>query len=101
MAANVKNVRVCPNGHHYYKSSDCPVCPVCEKNKEVTETFLSKIGAPARRALESAGATTLLKLSQFTESEILKLHGMGPSTIPKLREALEDVGLSFQNKNGK
>ena len=26
--------RVCPNGHTYYKSSDCPVCPICENEKK-------------------------------------------------------------------
>jgi len=36
------------------------------------------------------------KLSQYTKSEILKLHGMGPSTIPKLEKALADKGLSFK-----
>jgi DNA-directed RNA polymerase alpha subunit len=52
--------------------------------------------APARRALENQGINTEKKLSQYTKSEILKLHGMGPSTIPKLEKALSDKGLSFK-----
>jgi hypothetical protein len=87
--------KVCSNGHIYYKSSDCPVCPVCEQQKKV-EGFLSTIGAPARRALENAGLGTIEQLSKKTEAEILKLHGMGPGTIPKLRTALKSKGLAFK-----
>ncbi|QLG41979.1 MULTISPECIES: RNA polymerase alpha subunit C-terminal domain-containing protein [Paenibacillus] len=88
-------LRTCEQGHSYYKSSDCPTCPVCEKARKPKEGFLSLLSAPARRALENQGITTLQKLSQYTEKEILKLHGIGPSAIPKLRQALEEEGLSF------
>lgn len=88
--------KICANGHVFYKSSDCPVCPICEKQKAVTADFLSVLSAPARRALENAGIKTLNKLSKKSEAEILQLHGMGPSTIPKLREALKQKGLSFK-----
>jgi hypothetical protein len=50
---------------------------------------------PARRALEGAGIKTVKQLSKFSEKEILKLHGMGPGSIPKLRKALAAEGLSF------
>jgi DNA-directed RNA polymerase alpha subunit len=73
----------------------------CLRSKRKPETgFLSKLGAPARRALEREGINTLTKLSKYSESEILKLHGMGPSTIPKLKKALEEVGLSFKANRG-
>lgn len=88
--------KICANGHVFYKSSDCPVCPICEKQKAVTADFLSVLSAPSRRALENAGIKTLNKLSKKSEAEILQLHGMGPSTIPKLREALKQKGLSFK-----
>jgi len=91
-----KNLRTCPKGHQYYKSTDCPACPVCEQERKPKEGFLSLLGAPARRALENKGITTLQQLSKFSEAEILKLHGMGPSTMPKLRSALETRGLSFK-----
>jgi len=87
--------RVCENGHVYYKSSDCPVCPVCEKEKNVAG-FLASLGSPARRALENAGIKTEKELSGKTEAETLKLHGMGPSSIPKLRAALKSKGLSLK-----
>ena len=60
--------------------------------------FLSVLGAPARRALENQGITTLQRLSEFNEKEILSLHGMGPSSMPKLKEALLREGLSFKPK---
>jgi len=90
-----KSLRICPKGHKYYKSSDCPVCPFCERDKKPEDGFLSLLGAPARRALENKGITTLRKLSDFSEKEILKLHGMGPGSIPKLRSALKSAGLNF------
>lgn len=89
-------LKTCPNGHQYYKSSDCPTCPLCEADKKPKEGFLSSLSAPARRALENEQITTLKKLSTFTEKEILKLHGMGPASIPTLRKVLNEAGLSFK-----
>lgn len=90
--------RTCKNGHQYVKSSDCPTCPVCEKERAPKEGYPSKLSAPARRALENAGIKTLKQLAVKSEEEILGLHGMGPSTIPNLRKALRDKGLSFKKK---
>lgn len=53
------------------------------------------ISAPAQRALTSAGITDLKKLSNYTEEELLHLHGLGPSSIPKLKKALASAKLSF------
>lgn len=89
-------LRICKNGHRYYKSSDCPTCPKCEDEKKPTSGFLSEISAPARRGLASKNVTTLKKLSAFSEEEILKLHGVGPSAIPILKKALEGAGLTFK-----
>ena len=57
--------------------------------------FLARLGAPARRALEHAGITTLALLAQHSERQILALHGVGPKTIPTLSQALDDAGLAF------
>lgn len=92
----MKKLKVCDKGHRFYKSSDCPVCPQCEKEHIADAKFLSLIAAPARRALERIGVNSVEKLSQFSEKEILEQHGMGPSTIPKLKKALKDAGLSFK-----
>ena len=57
---------------------------------------LPKLSAPARRALLGAGYTRLEHLTQVRESEIMKLHGMGPKAMEMLRRALEERGLSFR-----
>ena len=57
---------------------------------------LPKIGAPAQRALQSAGITSLKQLTEITEAELLQLHGMGPNALGMLREALKANGLSFR-----
>jgi hypothetical protein len=64
--------------------------------KKSQDDFLLSLGAPARRALENKGITSLEKLSKFTEAEILKLHGMGPGSMPKLIGALKKSGLSLK-----
>jgi uncharacterized protein YdhG (YjbR/CyaY superfamily) len=95
--ATVKKVlKHCPNGHAWYKSSDCPVCPACEKERKPTAGFLVLLAAPARRALENAGLTTLKKLASCSETSVLALHGMGPASMPILRKALAAGGLSFK-----
>ena len=48
---------------------------------------LPKLGAPARRALIGAGYTRLKDLTKAKESEILRLHGMGPKAMRVLRDA--------------
>lgn len=55
----------------------------------------AKLGAPAERALAGAGIKSLKQLTKFTEAEIKQLHGVGPSVLGKLRQALADKGLSF------
>jgi len=90
------NLRTCKNGHQYYKSSDCPTCPVCENERRPDTGFLSLLAAPARRALESAGIKTLEDLSKWSEGRLLKLHGMGPASIPKLKNALRKNGYTFK-----
>lgn len=88
-------LRTCKKGHQYYKSSDCPTCPVCEAERKPDSGFLADLSAPARRALEGAGINTLKKLSAKSKKDILKLHGMGPASIPKLERALKSQALSF------
>ena len=92
------SLRVCPKGHQFNKTSDCPTCPICEAQRKPKEGFLSLLAAPALRALENKGITSLEKLSDFREKEVLQLHGMGPGSIPKLRDALKAVGLNFKSK---
>nr|WP_295925559.1 RNA polymerase alpha subunit C-terminal domain-containing protein [uncultured Dyadobacter sp.] len=95
MAANTNEPRICPNGHRYYKSSDCPTCPVCESERKPKEGFMLLISAPARRALENNGVHTLAELARKTEKQVLAYHGMGPNAVRKLKEVLIENGLSF------
>ena len=57
-----------------------------------------RLSAPALRALASVGVTRLEQLTTHTETEIKKLHGMGPNGMKQLREALDQHGLSFAEK---
>jgi recombinational DNA repair protein RecR len=96
MTTAKKNLNICSKGHKYYKTSDCPACPICKNERKPATGFLSVLSAPARRALERECIKTLEQLSKKTEIEILQLHGMGPATLPKLRNALATAGLSFK-----
>lgn len=96
MKATVKILKTCKQGHQFYKSSDCPTCPICEELNKPKDNFLSLLSAPARRALENNGIQTLKQLSKFTEAQILEFHGMGKSSIPKLRDVLKANALSFK-----
>ncbi|WP_308634105.1 RNA polymerase alpha subunit C-terminal domain-containing protein [Paenibacillus silvisoli] len=95
MAASTKTLRTCEQGHQYYKSSDCPTCPACAHAGKPENGFLSTLSSPARRALEHIGVTTVQQLAAYSEKEIMKLHGMGPASLPRLKAALEENGLTF------
>lgn len=96
MATAKNTAHICKNGHHYFKSSDCPVCPICEKENKSAEGFLSLLSAPAKSALQNKGITTLRRLSSHSQKEILQLHGMGPASMPILKTVLKQAGLSFK-----
>lgn len=59
---------------------------------------LPKLSAPAHRALAGAGIQNLKQLSQFTERDIQKLHGIGPNALKELHVALQSKGLSFREQ---
>lgn len=95
MAAK-KIQKICPEGHSFYKSSSCPTCPICEEARKPKDHFLALLAAPARRALENNGITTLTQLATFNEKEVLRFHGMGKSSIPKLQKLLSEANLCFR-----
>ncbi|MBC8054920.1 MAG: hypothetical protein H7Y13_17815 [Sphingobacteriaceae bacterium] len=95
-----KHLRTCTRGQHYFKSSDCPTFPICEAIRTPESDFLSLLSAPARRALEREGILTAHQLSLKSQSEILKLHGMGPASLPKLKSALLAEGLNLRSSGG-
>lgn len=57
----------------------------------------SVLSKPAQRALINHKILTLKRLSRFTEEEISDLHGIGPSSLPKLRKLLEENDLAFKS----
>lgn len=91
------HLKTCNNGHTFYKKSDCPVCPICEKEQENVSVF-SDLSAPARRALENEKITTVKILSSYSQSEILKLHGIGRASLPIFQKILASENLSFKNQ---
>jgi len=63
------------------------------------ESDLPKLASPAQRALAGAGISRLIQLTKIRESELARLHGIGPNAIKTLRQALEAEGLSFADEN--
>jgi DNA-directed RNA polymerase alpha subunit len=84
--------KTCKFGHTFYKSSDCPTCPTCEKLKEPASGFLALLSNPARNALLHHGIDTIQKLSEFTEKEILKIHGKEKLLYQHSKKHLKNKG---------
>jgi len=59
------------------------------------EPDLPSIGAPARRALEAAGVTTLAQVATWTAADLGDLHGVGPRAVRLLREAMAERSITF------
>jgi 3-deoxy-D-arabino-heptulosonate 7-phosphate (DAHP) synthase len=56
---------------------------------------LPKLSAPATRALQAAGLTTLRQLAGMPRAQLAALHGMGPKALTMLEEALTEHGLGL------
>ena len=65
------------------------------QNTPETRCYPAGLSNPARRALAGAGYTHLSQLAGVRESDLRKLHGMGPKALDLLRSALNSQGLSF------
>jgi predicted Fe-Mo cluster-binding NifX family protein len=63
-----------------------------------TASDLPKLAAPARRALASAGLTSLDKLARAREADVMALHGMGPNALATLKAAMKARGLAFAKR---
>jgi uncharacterized protein YdhG (YjbR/CyaY superfamily) len=88
--------KTCKQGHVFYKSSDCPTCPICANESKASDGFMSDLSAPAQRALINKKISSLQVLASYTEKEILALHGVGKTAIPKLKAELLKAKLSFK-----
>ncbi|MFC4713461.1 hypothetical protein [Planococcus dechangensis] len=62
-------------------------------------SFLSTLSSPARNALLHHGIDTLEKLAALSERDILALHGVGPASLPVMRQLLQEAGLSFREES--
>jgi hypothetical protein len=57
----------------------------------------AKLSAPAIRALEGAGITSLEDVAKRSAAEIKALHGIGKFAILQIDKALHDAGLRFRD----
>ena len=70
-----------------------------KKPRDLPPDFRAELAAPARRALEGAGLTTLARLANKSEAQVRELHGMGPNALIKLRAALRKAGRDFKKQS--
>ena len=66
-----------------------------EQNNPSESDLPAKLAKPAQRALASAGYVRLAQLTQVSEADLKKLHGMGPKALEQIRQALQAKGLAF------
>ena len=63
--------------------------------KDVDESWIPRVGAPAKRALLGAGLTSLTDVAALTERQVREMHGVGEKAVQQLRQAMADQGLRF------
>lgn len=72
--------------------------PVCVMHHVVEGDFLKGVIAmPARRALEKEKINSLEKLSDYSEKELLQMHGFGKNTIRKLKIYMQENNYRFRS----
>lgn len=65
--------------------------------KEKKEAYpFNKLAKPAQRALVNAGITHLKQLSNFKETELMQLHGIGKNALQMLKLAMADQNITFK-----
>lgn len=57
--------------------------------------FPSSMGKVAPRELAAHGITRFDQLTEWTEADLLAIHGVGPKAIRILRDELDSRNLSF------
>ncbi|MGX7196837.1 hypothetical protein [Enterococcus olivae] len=60
------------------------------------EAFLDRLSKPSRSALLFESIDSFQKLATYTEKEILAIHGIGPKSLPIMKEALLENHLTFK-----
>jgi uncharacterized protein YdhG (YjbR/CyaY superfamily) len=59
------------------------------------EELYRKLSAPARRALQSLGLSSVEDLARFDRSAIAELHGVGPNALKTIEAELAALKLGF------
>ncbi len=67
-----------------------------ESKSSQSSDLPSDIGAPARRALLTAGLGRIELIADISEADLRRLHGVGPKAIERLRGVLAEQGRSFR-----
>ncbi|HTC54728.1 MAG TPA: hypothetical protein VK700_22525 [Steroidobacteraceae bacterium] len=57
----------------------------------------AKLSKPAKRALLRNRIYEVKDLASWTLRDLLKLHGLGPASLPALRQVLHQAGLDFRS----
>lgn len=74
-----------------------------ERMKGVVEpagpSNLPNIGRPALSALAHFGVRNVEQLADYTEQDILALHGVGPKALRILRPVMAEMGVSFMGED--
>jgi predicted flap endonuclease-1-like 5' DNA nuclease len=56
----------------------------------MTDELPEGIGRPATDALAAIGVTTLSRVAEMSDADLLALHGVGPKALRILRDTLAD-----------
>ena len=79
---------ICENGHSFERISSCRVCPICAAGAYKDDEFLQQFSSPAQRALLRQSITSLEDVQKANLDDLSKLHGIGKSTINKIKQLL-------------
>lgn len=55
----------------------------------------ARLSKPAKRALINNGIRSARDLASWSQRDVMQLHGIGPSALPILEDALQASGLGF------
>ncbi|NUM56625.1 MAG: hypothetical protein HUU46_23595 [Candidatus Hydrogenedentes bacterium] len=78
--------------------SRCDAHAVAAFDYSALSDDFARLAKPAKRALIKNDVLTVRDLARRTVDEVAAFHGIGPSAIPVLREALQRSGLSFKKQ---
>lgn len=65
------------------------------------QILLSRLAAPARRAIQAAQIASLEELAQMSEAEIAGLHGIGKHALKTIHAVLSEHGLRLADEDNR